>query len=69
MILTLFISSQEIPDFSLVSVPDSELNDAQKKEKKKQRLLKASHDARERMRQEKEAERLKKVCRPPLRNG
>ncbi|KAG0317555.1 Nuclear actin-protein involved in chromatin remodeling [Dissophora globulifera] len=37
---------KEPPTFPLVNVPDEELSEADRKEKKKQRLLKASYDAR-----------------------
>ncbi|KAI1317777.1 Nuclear actin-protein involved in chromatin remodeling [Mortierella claussenii] len=37
---------KEPPTFPLVDVPDEELSEADRKEKKKQRLLKASYDAR-----------------------
>ncbi|KAF9982103.1 Nuclear actin-protein involved in chromatin remodeling [Mortierella antarctica] len=37
---------KEPPTFPLVAIPDEELSEADRKEKKKQRLLKASHDAR-----------------------
>ncbi|KAJ2890827.1 Nuclear actin-protein involved in chromatin remodeling, partial [Coemansia aciculifera] len=50
---------KEAPSFPLVGIPDDELTDAQKKEKRKQVFLKGSHDARERARVEKEKERLK----------
>ncbi|KAJ2460446.1 Nuclear actin-protein involved in chromatin remodeling [Coemansia sp. RSA 2424] len=50
---------KEAPTFPLVGIPDEELTDAQKQEKRKQMFLKGSHDARERARVEKEKERLK----------
>ncbi|KAF9964477.1 Nuclear actin-protein involved in chromatin remodeling [Mortierella alpina] len=37
---------KEPPTFPLVAIPDEELSEADRKEKRKQRLLKASHDAR-----------------------
>ncbi|KAG0346123.1 Nuclear actin-protein involved in chromatin remodeling [Podila humilis] len=37
---------KEVPTFPLVNIPDEELSEMDKKEKKKQRLLKASYDAR-----------------------
>ncbi|CCF60183.1 hypothetical protein KAFR_0J01160 [Kazachstania africana CBS 2517] len=40
--------------FDLVDIPDSELNEEQLKEKKKQRFLKASSDARKKAKEEKE---------------
>lgn len=42
------------PNFDLVDIPDAALTPEQIKEKRKQRLLKANYDARERMRKEKE---------------
>lgn len=50
-----------VPSFPLVDVPDSELSEEQKKEKKKQRLLKASWDARERARIAKEEEKAREA--------
>lgn len=47
---------KEAPDYSLLDVPDAELSAEQIKEKRKQRLLKNSADARERIRREKEEE-------------
>jgi actin-related protein 5 len=47
---------KEAPDYSLVDIPDSNLSPEQIKEKRKQRLLKNSAEARERMRKEKEEE-------------
>ncbi|KAI9205857.1 uncharacterized protein BJ171DRAFT_499916 [Polychytrium aggregatum] len=47
------------PVFLYLDVPDSELTEEQKKEKRKSRLLKAGHDARERARKDKEQERLR----------
>lgn len=52
---------KQAPDFSLVDVPDSELDEEQLKEKRKQRMLKAGWDSRERLRLEKEQQRLDKV--------
>lgn len=54
-------SAQEAPDYSLLDVPDAELDDARKKEKRRLRLLKAGADARERARAEK-AEQAKRVA-------
>lgn len=45
-----------------MDIPDTELTDEQKKEKRKQRLLKAGYDAREKMRIEKEEQRAKKLA-------
>ncbi|KAF8439468.1 chromatin remodeling complex subunit [Boletus edulis BED1] len=50
----------EEPTFSLVDVPDAELDEESVKEKKKQRLLKAGWEARARARREKEKEREEK---------
>lgn len=47
---------KEAPDYSLVDIPDSNLSPDQIKEKRKQRLLKNSADARERLKKEKEEE-------------
>ncbi|KAI0932855.1 hypothetical protein AcW1_000146 [Taiwanofungus camphoratus] len=47
----------EPPSFPLLDVPDTELDEEQLKEKKKQRLMKAGYDARERAKREKERER------------
>ncbi|RCI09817.1 hypothetical protein L249_4170 [Ophiocordyceps polyrhachis-furcata BCC 54312] len=48
---------QEQPDFSLLEVPDDQLDDAQLKQKRQQRLLKSNHEARARAKAEKEAEK------------
>ncbi|KAJ3556891.1 hypothetical protein NM688_g1772 [Phlebia brevispora] len=50
-------SEEEPPSFPLLDTPDEELDEEGLKEKKKQRLLKAGYDARERTRKEKERER------------
>lgn len=50
------VEEKEQPVFDLVDVPDNQLSEEQIKEKRKQRLLKASADAREKMRLEKEAQ-------------
>ncbi|KAH6660705.1 putative chromatin remodeling complex subunit [Truncatella angustata] len=47
----------EAPDFSLLDMPDEELDDAGLKAKKQQRLLKSNHEARARAKAEKEAEK------------
>jgi actin-related protein 5 len=47
---------KEAPDYSLVDVPDAELTTEQIKEKRKQRLLKSSAEARERIKKEKAIE-------------
>ncbi|KAH8101557.1 actin-like protein Arp5p [Cristinia sonorae] len=48
---------EDAPTFPLIDVPDADLDEDQLKEKKKQRLMKAGFDARERARKEKERER------------
>jgi len=48
---------EEPPSFPLIDVPDAELDEDQLKEKKKQKLMKAGFDARERARKDKERER------------
>lgn len=47
----------EEPDFSLLGVPDEELDEAGIKAKRQQRLLKSNHEARARAKAEKEAEK------------
>lgn len=47
----------EEPDFSLLDVPDEDLDDAGIKAKRQQRLLKSNHEARARAKAEKEAEK------------
>ncbi|PIL29973.1 hypothetical protein GSI_07884 [Ganoderma sinense ZZ0214-1] len=49
--------NEEPPSFPLVDVPDEELDEEGLKEKKKQKLLKAGFEARERVKREKERER------------
>lgn len=48
---------QEQPDFSLLEVPDDQLDEAQIKQKRQQRLLKSNHEARARAKAEKQAEK------------
>ncbi|ORX94082.1 actin-like ATPase domain-containing protein [Basidiobolus meristosporus CBS 931.73] len=48
---------KEKPNFSLVDVPDEQLSEADRKEKRKQKLLKAGYEARERARIAKEEEK------------
>ena len=48
---------QEAPDFSLLEVPDDQLDEAGIKQKRQQRLMKSNHDARARAKAEKEAEK------------
>ncbi|AAS51667.2 ADL253Cp [Eremothecium gossypii ATCC 10895] len=45
--------SSTVPNFDLVNIPDEELNDEQRREKKKQRLMKANYDARMKAKEEK----------------
>lgn len=48
---------QEAPDFSLLEIPDDQLDEASLKQKRHQRLLKSNHEARARAKAEKEAEK------------
>ncbi|KAJ4300394.1 Nuclear actin-protein involved in chromatin remodeling [Collariella sp. IMI 366227] len=48
---------QEAPDFSLLDIPDDQLDETSLKQKRQQRLLKSNHDARARAKAEKEAEK------------
>ncbi|KAH7328119.1 putative chromatin remodeling complex subunit [Stachybotrys elegans] len=48
---------QEQPNFDLLDIPDDQLDEAQLKQKRQQRLLKSNHDARARAKAEKEAEK------------
>lgn len=48
---------QAAPDFSLLEVPDDQLDEAGLKQKKQQRLMKSNHEARARAKAEKEAEK------------
>lgn len=50
-------SAQEEPTFPLVNVPDHTLDEEGIKEKRRQRLMKAGYDARNRAKIEKEEER------------
>ncbi|KAI8635289.1 putative chromatin remodeling complex subunit [Xylariaceae sp. FL1651] len=52
---------QEAPDFSLLEVPDDQLDEAGLKAKRHQRLLKSNHEARARAKAEKEAEKARAV--------
>ncbi len=52
---------KEAPDFSLLDVPDDQLDEAGLKQKRQQRLLKSNHDARARAKAEKEAEKARIV--------
>lgn len=49
--------SDEPPTFPLLDIPDEELDDEQKKQKRQQKLMKSNYDARQRARAEKEAEK------------
>ncbi|EIN13328.1 actin-like ATPase domain-containing protein [Punctularia strigosozonata HHB-11173 SS5] len=53
---------EEIPSFPLVDVPDAELDEDQIKEKRKQKLMKAGYDARQRAKREKEREREERLA-------
>ena len=48
---------QEPPNFDLLEVPDDQLDEAQLKQKRQQRLMKSNHEARARAKAEKEAEK------------
>jgi actin-related protein 5 len=48
---------EEPPNFDLLEIPDDQLDEAQLKQKRQQRLLKSNHDARARAKAEKEAEK------------
>lgn len=48
---------QETPDFSLLEIPDDQLDESGIKQKRQQRLLKSNHEARARAKAEKEAEK------------
>ncbi|KAG5928052.1 hypothetical protein E4U42_001327 [Claviceps africana] len=48
---------QEAPVFELLDVPDDQLDEAQLKQKRQQKLMKSNHDARARAKAEKEAEK------------
>lgn len=52
-----FEEDKKEPEFPLIDVPDDQLDEEGVKEKRRQRLLKAGYDARQRARQEKEEER------------
>jgi actin-related protein 5 len=49
----------EVPSFPLTEIPDDQLDEEQIKEKRKQKLMKANYDARQRAKQEKEEEKLR----------
>ncbi|KAI0716103.1 actin-like ATPase domain-containing protein [Cerioporus squamosus] len=55
-------AEEEPPSFPLVDVPDEELDEEGLKEKKKQKLMKAGYEARERAKREKEREREERVA-------
>ncbi|RUP49740.1 hypothetical protein BC936DRAFT_141645 [Jimgerdemannia flammicorona] len=52
---------QEPPSFPLLDMPDDMLSEAEKRDKKKQRLLKAGYDARIRAKRAKEEEKAREV--------
>jgi actin-related protein 5 len=53
--------AKEPPSFPLLDIPDSQLDEEGRREKRKQRLLKAGHDAREKARVEREEAHKMKV--------
>jgi actin-related protein 5 len=57
----LFWFVQGEPSFPLVDVPDHQLDEEGLKEKRRQKLMKAGHDARERAKAEREAEKSRQV--------
>jgi len=54
--------SQEEPTFPLVDIPDSQLNEAERKEKRKQLAAKSLHESRQRQREAKELARKQQVA-------
>lgn len=50
------------PVTTLIDIPDDELSEAEKKEKRKQKLMKANYDARERAKKAKEEAKAREVC-------
>ncbi|KAG2183609.1 hypothetical protein INT43_006617 [Umbelopsis isabellina] len=52
---------KEPPTFPLIEIPDDQLSEAEKKEKKKQRLLKAGYDARQRAKKAKEEDKARQA--------
>jgi actin-related protein len=54
---------EDIQTFPLVDVPDDQLDEEGKKEKRRQKLLKSNYDARMRMKAEKKAEKERVVSR------
>lgn len=52
---------KEKPDFHLLQIPDEKLTAEERKEKRKQKMLKANMDARDRVRQAKAQQKLKEV--------
>lgn len=53
------VEEKEPPNTSLVDIPDDQLDEADKKEKRKQKLMKANYDARQRAKKAKEEARLR----------
>ncbi|KAI9593329.1 hypothetical protein BDF19DRAFT_415439 [Syncephalis fuscata] len=51
------------PEFPLLDIPTDQLTEEEKKEQKKQRLMKANYDARERLRRQKEEDAQRKADR------
>jgi actin-related protein 5 len=60
--------NEEKPDFSLLEIPDDQLDEAQIKQKRQQRLMKSNHEARARAKAEKEAEKARVVEEERLDN-
>jgi actin-related protein 5 len=61
ILLTLIDLQEGDPTFPLVDVPDQDLDEEQKKEKRKQRMMKGAHLARQKLKEEKQAEKDKLV--------
>lgn len=55
------VEEKEAPVSNLIHVPDDQLDEVEKKEKRKQKLLKASYDARQRAKKAKEEARLRDI--------
>jgi actin-related protein 5 len=52
---------KEEPTFPFIDIPDDQLSEAERKEKKKQRLLKAGYDARQRAKRAKEEDKARQA--------
>ncbi|KAG2230003.1 hypothetical protein BDF21DRAFT_422391 [Thamnidium elegans] len=55
------VEEKEAPVSNLIHIPDDQLDEVEKKEKRKQKLLKASYDARQRAKKAKEEARLRDI--------